>query len=578
MATKQIKYAIYARKSSEAEDRQALSIESQISEDQALARRQGLHVESELLFSESHSAKSPFQRPVFEELIKRVEKGRVQGVIAWHPNRLSRNSIDAARLIDLMDRGLLHEIVTPSQTFKNTPSDKFFFNMLTSQAKLENDNKGVDVKRGLRKKYSQGVMPGMAKVGYVNDYGKKGERRILVDPERFELVKKMFEMFLSGKYSVREIHQFSDEVLGLRTVQRTKQGGKPIKLSQLYRTFQDPYYAGFFYATNEEGERQEYAVDPNVPRVITREQHYRILSMMGVKDRPRPKTRKNLSAYSGITRCVDCDGPVTAELKLQLICPGCRYKFSYLNHQECPKCHLAVKNMREAKYLRYIYLHCSRWGRKGCRQKSIEERDANDAIADYIQETLQISPELSAWCLTYLHELEKKDGQLTHDVRAAWEKELGAKESQYDNLIEMRMKSLIEEEKFVRLSTPLLAEIEGIKEKKTDSSTANKLATERVFSLSVGLSDVFRSYDYDAKKDALIEISQNLILGDKMLRISLRKPFQVLADGLISAKQKNSAFEPKNIVDLSDRNDVFMSVRPTLLRDQDSNLEPTPYT
>lgn len=564
--TKLIKYAIYARKSSEAEDRQALSIESQISEDSGLAKRQSIKVDDAFIFSESRSAKMPYQRSVFEDLLKRIEKGGVQGIIAWHPNRLSRNAIDAARLIDLMDRGLLLEIVTPSQTFRNTPSDKFFFNMLTSQAKLENDNKGVDVKRGLRKKYEQGVMPGLAKPGYMNDYGKKGDRKILPDPERFELVKKMFEMYLTGKYSVREVHEYSDKVLGFRTIQRTKEGGKPIKLSQLYRTFKDPYYAGFFYAINEAGERHEYQVDSAVPRMITREDHYRILTMMGCTDRPRPQTRKNLSAYSGLAKCKDCGGPVTAEIKHQIICPGCSFKFSYLNRDECPKCELSISKMKGAKFLRYIYLHCSRWGRKGCRQKSIEERKANEGMARYVQENLEISPALSEWCLTYLNELEKKDALLTKDVSVAWERELSKKEHEYDGLVSMHAKGLIEEDKFMRLSAPILADIEAIREKLKDTAGERKNAAARVFSLSVGLSEVFLSDDFDAKKDALIEIGQNLTLGDKKLNVCLKKPLQIFADGLLEVKAKNPRFEPRNIVDTSSRNEDFVAICPTLLR------------
>lgn len=563
---KQIKHAIYARKSSEAEDRQALSIESQISEDQSLTRRQGIRVDEDFILSESHSAKTPYQRPVFEQLIKRVEKGSVQGIIAWHPNRLSRNAIDSARLVDLMDRGLLHEIVTPSQTFRNTPSDKFFFTMLTSQAKLENDNKGVDVKRGLRNKYEQGVMPGMAKVGYLNDYGKKGTRKILPDPERFERVKKMFEMFLTGKYSVREIHRYSDDVLGLRTIQRTKEGGKPIKLSQLYRTLKDSYYAGFFYAFNENGERHEYEVDLAVPRMITREQHYRILSMMGCTDRPRPQTHKNLSAYSGITRCHDCGGPVTAELKHQIICSGCRFKFSYLNKEECPSCGLAVSKMKSATYLRYVYLHCSRWGRKGCRQKSIEERKADVEMVNYVRENLEISPALNEWFLAHVDELEKKDANLVKDVRVAWERELTTKEREYDGLVSMRAKTLIEEDKFVRLSTSLLADIEGVKEKLNATAGTRSEVARKAIMFSTRVSDVFLSDDFDAKKDALIEMSQNLTLNNKTLNVSLKKSLQILVDGLLSARAENSAFEPRNIVDTTERNDVFMSVRPTLLR------------
>ena len=178
METKII-YKIYARKSSEAEERQMLSIGSQIDEDKKLAAQRGIEITDALVISESKSAKNPYERVVFEQMIKDIESGKVQGIIAWHPNRLSRNAIDAARLIDLFDRGLLVEIITSQQSFRNTPSDKFFFSMLCSQAKMENDNKSLDVKRGLRKKYELGYPPHLCKTGYLNDCGKKGERKWL---------------------------------------------------------------------------------------------------------------------------------------------------------------------------------------------------------------------------------------------------------------------------------------------------------------------------------------------------------------------------------------------------------------
>jgi DNA invertase Pin-like site-specific DNA recombinase len=74
-----------------------------------------------------------------------LEEGEINGIIVWHADRLSRNAMDSALLIDLIDKGKLVEIVTPAQTFKNTPLDKFMFMFQCSQAKMENDKKGVDV-------------------------------------------------------------------------------------------------------------------------------------------------------------------------------------------------------------------------------------------------------------------------------------------------------------------------------------------------------------------------------------------------------------------------------------------------
>jgi hypothetical protein len=68
------------------------------------------------------------------------------------------------------------------------------------------------------------------------------------------------------------------------------------------------------------------------------------------------------------------------------------------------------------------------------------------------------------------------------------------------------------------------------------------------------------------------------ISTDKILKPSFKKSVQAFIDGLAAAKTINPTFEPENILDVSDENEVFASVRPTLLRGQDSNLEPTPYT
>ncbi len=191
-----ILYTQYCRKSSEAEDRQILSNESQIEENARTAALHGIDMAKVETLTESRSAKSSFGRPLFEQLIKNIESDKTQGIIAWHANRLSRNAIDAARLVELFDKGKLREIITQQQIFKNTPQDKFMLTLFCSQAKMENDNKSIDVQRGLRKKFAMGVPTWMAPAGYKNDYGKKGETKWLVDPDRYELVKQILNLFL----------------------------------------------------------------------------------------------------------------------------------------------------------------------------------------------------------------------------------------------------------------------------------------------------------------------------------------------------------------------------------------------
>jgi site-specific DNA recombinase len=130
-----VKYLMYCRKSSEDEERQMISNESQHEVLQTLVKRDSLALAGKL--SESASAKLPATRPVFNDMVKRIQKGEADGILCWNPNRLSRNALDTAVLVDLMDRLCLQEIRTPSYTFRNTPGDKFMLTLLGGQAKME---------------------------------------------------------------------------------------------------------------------------------------------------------------------------------------------------------------------------------------------------------------------------------------------------------------------------------------------------------------------------------------------------------------------------------------------------------
>src|ERR1700748_3669509 len=112
-----VKYCLYARKSTESEERQVLSIDSQIKEMLQLAEREGLEVVA--MKRESHSAKETGQRPVFNEIIEEIKQGKFNGILTWAPDRISRNAGDLGKIVDLMDSGKLQEIRTFGQRFSN---------------------------------------------------------------------------------------------------------------------------------------------------------------------------------------------------------------------------------------------------------------------------------------------------------------------------------------------------------------------------------------------------------------------------------------------------------------------------
>ena len=142
-------YFIYARKSTDDEERQILSIDAQLDELRMMAARDKLEVVREYI--ESQTAKKP-GRPIFNEMLKAIKRGEAQAILAWHPDRLARNSVDGGRLIYDLDTGQLATLKFPTTWFENTPQGKFMLSIAFGQSKYYVDSLSENIKRGLRKK------------------------------------------------------------------------------------------------------------------------------------------------------------------------------------------------------------------------------------------------------------------------------------------------------------------------------------------------------------------------------------------------------------------------------------------
>src|SRR3972149_4357474 len=147
------KYFIYCRKSSEAEDRQVLSIESQVNELKTLTERLGLSVAETL--TESRSAKEP-GRPVFNEMIKRVYRGEAAGIICWKLDRLARNPVDGGSIIwAIKQHGI--KVMTPAQSYAREDDNIILMYIEFGMAQKYVDDLSKNVKRGLKTKIENGL-------------------------------------------------------------------------------------------------------------------------------------------------------------------------------------------------------------------------------------------------------------------------------------------------------------------------------------------------------------------------------------------------------------------------------------
>ena len=184
-----IRYALYARKSTQGDEKQASSIEDQVQDcmDRVIIP-QNLNVVK--VYQERFSAKVADTREEFKQLIKDIQNGKIDGLIAWHPDRLSRNMKEAGTIIDLVDRGLIKDLQFPTFTFENSPAGKMLLGITFVMAKQYSEHLSESVARGNRRAVEDGEFIGKFKHGYMID----AERHFQPDPDGFTKVKHMFDM------------------------------------------------------------------------------------------------------------------------------------------------------------------------------------------------------------------------------------------------------------------------------------------------------------------------------------------------------------------------------------------------
>lgn len=343
-----LKYCLYARKSSEDDERQALSIDSQIHEMMELAKREGVNIIE--VRRESHSAKSSGERPEFNRLMQDVDKEMFSGILTWAPDRLSRNAGDLGSLVDLMDKGRLQEIRTHSQKFTNSPNEKFLLMILCSQAKLENDNRGINVKRGLKNKVEMGWRPGLPPLGYKNEHSiNRGQNRIFVDEERAPTIKRIFEMVAHQHETGRAIFTYLKE-MNFRT--RT---GKFVTLSSIYKILKNPFYHGAFEAPTGSGKWYKGAHEP----LITKELFDRVQEQLTMPDRPTYGQKE--FQFTKMFKCGSCGSGITAEEKIK-------------------------RNKGNGDVHRYVYYRCTQIRNLDCEEPAMREKDILDQLLKIIDE------------------------------------------------------------------------------------------------------------------------------------------------------------------------------------------------
>jgi len=548
-----VKYIAYLRKSSEGEERQMLSIVAQRDELEKVVQRDNLEVVEWI--EEAHSAKHPNTRERFAEMLSKLDKGEANGILTWNPNRLSRNSVDTGAIVYMFDINVLAEVRTPQQIFRDTPNDKFLLGLFCNQAKLENDNKGVDVKRGLAKKAEMGWLPSGAVIGYINTPDKaKGFKTIEKDPERFDMVRRIWDLMLTGQYTTPQIWKLTRK-WGLRTVKRGKIGGKLLSKSAIYAILTNPFYYGWFEFPRKSGVWIKGEHQP----MITQEEFDRVQELLGRTGTPRSKESHDFT-FTGLMKCRNCNSSITAEAK--------------------------TKKQKNGNVHHYVYYHCTKRKDENCTERSIELKSLNKQV-DALLERLTISERFKEWAIKHLHEVRKNEANSHEAELRGKHKELEQVVEQIDALM-LKYTSpdnvhgdLISSEELQSMKGPLLkrkAALEADLKVQSKEIEDWVVLTEKTFNFACYARVWFKRGDKNTRRAILACLGSNLLVKDRKIHIELHPYYQTIFVNKEKAEREIVNVRTSKKPYVARQKGTFVPSCPVGLPRQDSNLRPIDYT
>ena len=468
------KFFIYTRKSTDDKDRQVRSISDQLAELKSLALKENIDVVD--IFVEKQTAKVP-GRPVLNEMLLRVEQGEASGILAWHPDRLARNSIDGGRVVYLLDTEKLCDLKFPTFWFENTPQGKFMLSIAFSQSKYYVDNLGENIKRGHRNKVKDGIWPQMAPLGYINEKGKG----IAPHPEKSTLIRQAFEAYATGNFTLRQLRD-KFNALGL-----CGKSDKELSVSNYQNMLKNPIYTGLM---RYNGEIHEGKHEP----IITKKLFDSVQEVMSRKSKPHSKGLKPF-LYRGFFRCGECGCFITTE------------------QQKC-----------------YHYLRCTK--RKNlCTQPYVREELITSQIREEIKK-VSLPDDWAKWMLAENEKDRFNEAQSSTLFVQNTKDEISLLDSKIEKLMSAYLESALTLDEYREMKSKLVNEKQLLKEKLSsfEQKANNRFElTERFLKINISNAELANERTNQENLDLFKKVGSNFKILDRTVLFEPRGAWKMLA-------------------------------------------------
>ena len=503
------KCVLYARKSTEEDDQQIMSIEAQLFELEEYANRE--HIEIVKVFTEAKSAKKP-GRDGFAKMIEYIEKSREPlGILSWHPDRLARNSVDGGKIIYLVDINRIASLRFPQFWFEPTPQGKFMLQVAFGQSKYFSDNLVENVKRGIRQKIRKGEWLTLAPLGYVNNLKTKN---IEPDKVKARIIKLAFEEYAKGTHTLVTLSQF----LADHGIVQKK--GTPLAKVSVVKLLTNRAYLGFI---KHRGEWHDGNFEPIVSPTL-----FEAVQKVFTK-RKKPRKQKSFLPFSftQFAKCGECGCAITAQYSTN------RYG------------------------VKYCYYRCTKKSGK-CSQPYLQENALSTQLQTLLQSvSLPLSEieEMEKQVTVWESESISERGSVAQNLKT----KLSVTKEKLDKLITLYLDGDIEREIYLERKDLLLREKAKVSESLDDFGQQKKqwLQPLRSFILSLKeCAEIEKTSNHLEWKKFFQKIGSNPEIKDKMVSIHWGELWDFVASAKGGSGKHSASFCSKNSLPISNYENV----------------------
>jgi site-specific DNA recombinase len=478
------KYFLYARKSTEDEERQVMSIEAQLAELAEFAKRENLEIIEK--FIESKSAKKP-GRKIFNEMVVKIHASREPvGILSWHPDRLARNSVDGGQVIYLIDTQKIASLRFPTFWFEPTPQGLFMLQVAFGQSKYYSDNLSENVRRGIRQKLRRGEWPSKAPLGYVNN---PKTRNIEPHPVKAKIIERAFEEFSDGKYTLESLGKRLAE-FGLESKNRT-----PLAKATIQRMLTNVAYIGLIKHGNE-------IYEGNYKPILSRQLFEAVQKKLKERARPRHSKKRHDFPFVGLLHCGECGGMITAQFA---------------------KGNGGI----------YRYYRCTKkFG--SCSQPYIGENQLAEQLKSLLQ-TVVLRNDWVEKMLKQVDEWQKEGNQSSRTFVQNLEADLKTTQQKLDKLVSAYLDGDIEKEIYLEKKENLMKQKMSFLKQKEDFGQKRKNWVEPLrewIELNSEAEIRVKSQNYHELKQAVEKIGTNRLLLNRKVQMDFSEPWGFAASRL----------------------------------------------